>query len=389
MRSNNNSRGRRPTVAGRPGANAQQNQYNRPMMNNPGLGPGQDQQFMPGNPNNLNQMYRQSHDKQTFAQKIIKNAPHYLIARIFANINVIHDIIMTGGWLDPEARELLKNEIRSLTETLKEPELQQIINDFADAANGPVTTFSHKLMEILQTHIKDITYKLTSFAANIVGEIPGVNIVTNAALAASNAVHVARNVTDMGGELIQNIKDFKQEITTVMDNFNPSVGQQFGQQQMMQYGQQRRSQSAQQQRRPQTGQRRPQTGQRRPPPGQRRPQRRQQFGQAPQMMQQAPQMFQQAPQMFQQAPQMFQQAPQMMQQGPQMMQQAPLQQYGQMVNYVGGDKSNASNNPSMNDAKKHLHHLHHKKNRTLRRIHNSINEFLASNNRTIKAKLKH
>lgn len=343
MRSNNNSRGRRPPVAGRTSANAQQNQYNRPMMNNPG------QQFMPGNPNypnNPNQMYQQSHDKQTFAQKIIKSAPHYLIARIFANINVIHDIIMTGGWLDPEARDLLKNEIRNLTETLKEPELQKIMNDFADAANAPVTAFSHKLMEILQTHVKDITYKLTSFAANIVGEIPGVNIVTNAALAASNAVHVARNVTDMGGELIQNIKDFKQEITTVMDNFNPSMGQQFGQQHMMQLGQHRRSQPGQQRR--------------------------------PQMMQQAPQMFQQAPQMFQQAPQMFQ----------------PLQQYGQMVNPMGytggdGDKSNASNTPNMKDLKKHLHHLHHKKNRTLRRINHSIQQFLASNNRTIKAKLKH
>ena len=328
MRSNNNSRGRRPPAAGRINANAQQNQYNRPMMNNQG------QQLMQGNPN---QMYQQSHDKQTFAQKIIKNAPHYLIARIFANINVIHDIIMTGGWLDPEARDLLKNEIRSLTETLKEPELQQLMNDFADAANGPVTAFSHKLMEILQDHIKEITYKLTSFAVNIVGEIPGVNIVTNAALAASNAVHVVRNVTDMGGELIQNVKDFKKEIATVMDNFNPSMGQQlqpqFGQQMRSQSGQQRMSQSGQQM--------------------------RSQSGQQRQQM---------------------------------MQQQAPQPQYGQMANsmsYKGGDKSNASNTPSMNDAKKHLHHLHHKKNRTLRRIHHSIDQFLASNKRTIKAKAKH
>ena len=356
------------------------------MMNNQGLGQGQGQQFMQGNPNNPNQMYEQSHDKQTFAQKIIKSAPHYLIARIFANINVIHNIIMTGGWLDPEARDLLKNEMRSLTETLEEPELKKIMNDFADAANGPVTAFSHKLMEILQTHVKDITYKLTSFAANIVGEIPGVNIVTNAALAASNAVHVARNVTDMGGELIQNVKDFKKEITTVMDNFNPSMGQQSsqqpGHQPQPQFGQQMRSQSAQQRRKPQTSQRRQQSGQRRQQSGQRRPQMMQQ--QAPQMMQQqAPQpqmMQQQAPQMFQQqAPQMFQQ-------------QAPQPQYGQMANsmsYKGGDKSNASNTPSMNDAKKHLHHLHHKKNRTLRRIHHSIDQFLASNKRTIKAKAKH
>ena len=62
------------------------------MMNNPG------QQFMPGNPNypnNPNQMYQQSHDKQTFAQKIIKNAPVALSEAIQA-INASVDKTKNG-----------------------------------------------------------------------------------------------------------------------------------------------------------------------------------------------------------------------------------------------------------------------------------------------------
>jgi hypothetical protein len=56
-----------------------------------------------------------------------------------------------------------------------------------------------------------------------------------------------------------------------------------------------------------------------------------------------------------------------------------------------GGGSNSAGPRNMKDAKKHLHHLHRKKNRTLRRIHHSIHEFLTSNRnkRSIKAKTKH
>jgi hypothetical protein len=70
-----------------------------------------------------------------------------------------------------------------------------------------------------------------------------------------------------------------------------------------------------------------------------------------------------------------------------------MPQFGQLPfspqRQIGGSKSGGPHN--VKEAKKHLHHLHRKKNRTLRRIHHSINQFLTSNHnkRSIKAKTKH
>ena len=131
--------------------------------------------------------------------------------------------------------------------------------------------------------------------------------------------------------MFQNIQDFKNDITAVMDKFNPSMSQQFAPQ----------------------------------------------FGQ---MVQPFSQPFN--PQMMQPYPQQSQYGPPFSQPFGQPM--MPLQNAS-----VGGSNSGGPHN--MKDAKKHLHHLHRKKNRTLRRIHHSIHQFLSSNrnNRSIKAKAKH
>ena len=294
-----------------PNQQQQQQQYN------------QQQQIQPNQP----QMQQQPGGKQSFAQKLIASAPQYLIKRIFANINTIHDLVMGGGWHEPQFKMLLKHEIQELTKNLKDPSLQVTIDELTEAANVPLTLFINKITEIIQKHINDIVYKLTSMAGNLVGEIPGVNVVANSILAASNAVHVARNFTDLGGELFQNIQDFKNDMTAVMEKFNPSMNQQFAPQ----------------------------------------------FGQ---MVQPFSQPFNQ---------QMMQPYPQQSQYG---------QPFGQPImplQYAYGGGSNAHGPHNMKDAKKHLHHLHRKKNRTLRRIHHSLHEFLTSNRnkRSIKAKAKH
>lgn len=220
--------------------------------------------------------------------------------RIFANIDKIKSLVMSGEWNTEDFKSSLKNEIHELTINFNDPKLQVAIKELTEAADVPLTVFVEKFTEIFEKHVKDITNKLSNVVVNLVGEIPGVNVVTNTVLAASNAVHVAKNVTELGKELVDSLQKFKNDMTSVMDKFNPNMNQQF----------------------------------------------------APQL-------------------------------GQQMMQ--PLS--GQIQR--GGSKSDRPHN--MKEAKKHLHHLHRKKNRTLRRIHHSIHQFLTSNHnkRSVKAKMKH
>lgn len=185
----------------------------------------------------------QTADNPSFAKKIMEKVPPYLMGRIFANINVIHSLIMGGGWHEEQFKTLLKDEIHKLTENLKDPALQESISELTDAANVPVSFFIKKLTDIIQKHIADITYKLGSLLGNAAGEIPILNVPINAALAVSNGMHVVKNFTDIGKELLQNIQTFKNEMTTVMEKFNASPGQyvpqqtgQYVEQQTRQYG---------------------------------------------------------------------------------------------------------------------------------------------------------
>jgi len=278
----------------------------------PNLMPPMQPNFMQSNlpmPPNLpiqpQQMQMLSGSDQNFAEKLLEIAPPYLIQRIFANINNIQTLVMGGGWNTEDFKSSLTNEIQELTSNLKSPDLQLAIKELTDAADVPLTIFINEITEIIQKHSNDITYKLTSMAGNLVGEIPGVNVVSNSILAASNAVHVAKNVTEMAKDIVESLQIFKNDMTAVMEKYNPPMKQQFG----------------------------------------------------PQLM------------------------------GQQMMPQFTQPLMSQKQN--GGSKSGGPHN--MKDAKKHLHHLHRKKNRTLRRIHHSIHEFLTSNRnkRSIKAKTKH
>lgn len=258
---------------------------------------------------------------QNFAEKLSKVVPPYLIQRIFANINKIQTLVMGGGWDKEDFKSTIKNEIQELTKNLKSPELQLAIKDLTDAADVPLTLFVEKFTEIIKKHIDNIINKLSNTVVNLVGEIPGVNVVTNSILAASNAVHVAKSVTELGKEVVDNLQKFKNDMTSVMEKFNPPMNQQLGEM-------------------------------------------TQPFGQPfnPQMMQPYPQQSQYG---------------------------TPFNQLFSQKKQGGGSNSTGPRN--MKDAKKHLHHLHRKKNRTLRRIHHSIHEFLTSsrNNRSIKAKAKH
>lgn len=219
--------------------------------------------------------------------------------RIFANINEISRLVMGGEWHTEKIKMLLKNEIQNLTENLNNPDLKVAIKELTEAADVPLTLFVEKFTEIIKKHIDNIINKLSNTIVNLVGEIPGVNVVTNSILAASNAVHVAKSVTELGKEVVDNLQKFKNDMTAVMEKFNPPMNQQLGQM---------------------------------------------------------------------------------------------TQPFGQPFNpQKQGGGSNAHGPRNMKDAKKHLHHLHRKKNRTLRRIHHSIHEFLTSsrNRRSIKAKAKH
>jgi hypothetical protein len=248
-------------------------------------------QMMPGN--------------QNLAEKLSVIVPPYVMKRIFANIDKIKSLVMGGEWNKEDFKSSLKNEIQELTINLKSPELQVAIKELTEAADVPLTVFVEKFTEIFEKHVKDITNKLSNVVVNLVGEIPGVNVVTNTVLAASNAVHVAKNVTELGKELVDSLQKFKNDMTSVVEKFNPTMNQQFGQQMMQP----------------------------------------------------------------------------LMAQMPQQLPFSPQRQWG-------GSKSGGPHN--MKEAKKHLHHLHRKKNRTLRRIHHSINQFLTSNHnkRSIKAKTK-
>jgi hypothetical protein len=248
---------------------------------------------------------------QNLAEKLSVIVPPYVMKRIFANIDKIKSLVMSGEWNTEDFKSSLKNEIHELTINFNDPKLQVAIKELTEAADVPLTVFVEKFTEIFEKHVKDITNKLSNVVVNLVGEIPGVNVVTNTVLAASNAVHVAKNVTELGKELVDSLQKFKNDMTSVMDKFNPNMNQQFA----------------------------PQLGQ--------------------QMMQ---------PLMAQSVGQQF-------------------PQFGQIKR--GGSKPDGAHN--MKEAKKHLHHLHRKKNRTLRRIHHSINQFLTSNHnkRSIKAKMKH
>ena len=46
----------------------------------------------------------QTGDNPSFAKKIMEKVPPYLLGRIFANINVIHSLIMGGGWNEVHLR---------------------------------------------------------------------------------------------------------------------------------------------------------------------------------------------------------------------------------------------------------------------------------------------
>jgi hypothetical protein len=291
------------------------------------------QQMQPGNKN--------------LPEKLFEIMPQYVLQRIFANINEIYRLVMEGGWHEPQFKMLIENEIQNLTKNLEDPSLKAAINELTKAADVPLSLFVKNFTVIIDKHIKDITNKITNMAINIVGEIPGVNVVTNAVLAASNAVHVAKNVTELGKELVESVQTFKNEMTTVMEKFNPQMNPQFGPQMM--------SQAAQS-----IGQM-PFS-----------PQVAQSIGQMPFSPQAAQSIGQMpfSPQAAQSIGQQFGQLP-----------------FGQQ-RQRGGSKSYALHN--MKDATKHLHHLQRKKNRTLRRIHHSIHQFLTSsrNKRSIKAKTK-
>jgi hypothetical protein len=242
----------------------------------------------------------------TFAKKLITNVPKYVIQRILANISVIHSLVInliTGSDMNViSSKELLKNEINNLAENFKDPSLQPAINRLTDAADKPVSLFIDKFTGIIKDHIDKIVYKLGMLVLNIIGEIPVINFFTNTAAAASNAIHIAKDVSNMGLEIVDGINTFKKDMENVIQEFDPDLTQTTEVQHFL-----------------------------KPLPP------------------------------------------------------IPTEQ---QKNYIGGSKLEPTNN--VKDAKKHLHHLHRKKNRTLKRIHRSIHQFLSSNHnkRSIKAKIK-
>jgi hypothetical protein len=117
-------------------------------------------------------------------------------------------------------REQLIQVLDNLTTLLNDPRLEASIRNSAQAASVPLGILIENVIKILSDNMGKLTGNMVTLIANIVAEVPGLNIPLNAALSVTNAAKVAKNGTELTSQLLTEFKKAFDQMKIIVDNPN-------------------------------------------------------------------------------------------------------------------------------------------------------------------------
>ena len=117
-------------------------------------------------------------------------------------------------------REQLIQVLDNLTSLLNDPRLEASIRNSAQAASVPLGILIENVTKILSDNVGKLTGNMVTLIANIVAEVPGLNIPLNAALSVTNAAKVAKNGTELTSQLLTEFKKAFDQMKIIVDNPN-------------------------------------------------------------------------------------------------------------------------------------------------------------------------
>ena len=117
-------------------------------------------------------------------------------------------------------REQLIQVLDNLTSLLNDPRLEASIRNSAQAASVPLGILIENVIKILSDNMGKLTGNMVTLIANIVAEVPGLNIPLNAALSVTNAAKVAKNGTELTSQLLTEFKKAFDQMKNIVDNPN-------------------------------------------------------------------------------------------------------------------------------------------------------------------------
>ena len=117
-------------------------------------------------------------------------------------------------------RDQLIQVLDNLTTLLNDPRLESSIRNSAQAASVPLGILIENVTKILSDNMGKLTGNMVTLIANVVAEVPGLNIPLNAALSVTNAAKVAKNGTELTSQLLTEFKKAFDQMKNIVDNPN-------------------------------------------------------------------------------------------------------------------------------------------------------------------------